>query len=256
VALVELTIDELASRSGVSVRTIRFYSGRGLLPPPRLRGRTGLYGPDHLARLELVRELQSLGLTLAAIERHLARIPPDVPEEELALKRALLSPWAPDEPEELGLHELERRVGHRLDDEALARLAALGAVERAGRDRVRVFSPALLGITAELADMPLPLETLVAAHEALRRHTTALADDLQRVFQDTVVRPYREHGRPAGEREQLLRMATKLKPLTVQAVVNAFQRAVDEAIRRYVPEPDEAGQAGRAGEAGEGVASG
>jgi DNA-binding transcriptional MerR regulator len=40
-----LTIDQLAERSGISVRTIRFYAGRGLLPAPQLRGRTGLYGP-------------------------------------------------------------------------------------------------------------------------------------------------------------------------------------------------------------------
>jgi DNA-binding transcriptional MerR regulator len=88
----ELTVDELASRAGVTVRTVRFYAGRGLLPPPRLRGRTGLYGPDHLARLELVRELQSLGLTLASIEKHLEKIPLDAPPEDLALQRALLSP--------------------------------------------------------------------------------------------------------------------------------------------------------------------
>ena len=45
----QLTVDQLAARSGTSVRTIRFYTARGLLPPPQLRGRTGLYGADHLA---------------------------------------------------------------------------------------------------------------------------------------------------------------------------------------------------------------
>ncbi|WP_243792321.1 MerR family transcriptional regulator [Saccharopolyspora gloriosae] len=73
----ELTIDELAARAGVTVRTVRFYASRGLLPPPRLRGRLGLYGGDHLARLDLIRELQALGFTLSAIERHLERIPDD-----------------------------------------------------------------------------------------------------------------------------------------------------------------------------------
>ena len=79
-----LTIDQLAERSGISVRTIRFYTGRGLLPAPQLRGRTGLYGPDHLARLELVSELSALGFTLAAIEAQLARLPAEVGAEELA----------------------------------------------------------------------------------------------------------------------------------------------------------------------------
>lgn len=232
----ELTVDELASRAGVTVRTVRFYAGRGLLPPPRLRGRTGLYGPDHLARLELVRELQSLGLTLASIEKHLQRIPLDAPAEDLALQRALLSPWAPEQPEVLDRRELDRRAGRRLDDETIKRLAALGVVELVSEETIRVVSPALLGISAELAELPMPLDTLIASHEAVDRHTTALAAELQQVFQDTVVRPYREGGRAPHEREQLMEMAGKLKPLMIQSLVTSFQRAVDKAIRRSVPD--------------------
>ncbi|HEX2313740.1 MAG TPA: MerR family transcriptional regulator [Thermomonospora sp.] len=231
----ELTVDELAARAGVSVRTVRYYAGRGLLPPPRLRGRTGLYGAAHLARLELVRELASLGLTLAAIERHLERIPLDAPPEDLALQRALLSPWAPDRPEELDRHELDRRAGRHLDDEALKRLEALGVVEPLPGGGVRVASPALLRVSAELADLPLPLDTLVASYEAVDRHTTALAEELQRTFQETVVRPYRERGRPPQEREMLLEMAARLKPLMIQSLVTSFQHAVDRVLRRTVP---------------------
>jgi DNA-binding transcriptional MerR regulator len=232
----ELTVDELASRAGVTVRTVRFYAGRGLLPPPRLRGRTGLYGADHLARLELVRELQSLGLTLASIEKHLKRIPLDAPAEDLALQRALLSPWAPERPEDLDRHELDRRAGRHLDDETIKRLEALGVVEQVSADAVRVISPALLGISAELAELPMPLDTLVASHEAVDRHTTALAAELQQVFQDTVVRPYREGGRAPEERERLMEMAGKLKPLMIQSLVTSFQRAVDKALRQSVPD--------------------
>ncbi|MFC6878388.1 MULTISPECIES: MerR family transcriptional regulator [Actinomadura] len=231
----EMTVDELAGRAGVTVRTVRFYAGRGLLPPPRLRGRTGLYGPEHLARLELVRELQSLGLTLAAVEKHLRRIPLDASPEDLALQRALLSPWAPERPEDLDRHELDRRAGRHLDDEALARLGALGVAEALPDGRVRVLSPALLGVSAELAGLPMPLDTLIASHEAVERHTTALAEELQDVFQDTVVRPYRERGRPPEERERLLELAAKLKPLMLQSLVTSFERAVDRAIRRTVP---------------------
>ena len=228
----EMTIDELAARAGMTVRTVRFYAGRGLIPPPRLRGRTGLYGPEHLARLELVRELQALGLTLAAIERHLERIPADASPEDIALRRALLSPWAPEESEVLDRHELDRRAGRRLDDEALKKMAALGVVEPA-EDGIRVLSPALLTMAAELSAMPL--EALVVAHESVERHTSELAEELQRVFQETVVRPYRERGRPPEERERLLELAVKLKPLMLQSLVGSFQRAVDRAIRRSVP---------------------
>jgi hypothetical protein len=102
-------------------------------------------------------------------------------------------------------------------------------------DTVRVISTGLLRVSAELAELPLPLETLIASHEAVERHTTALAEELQRSFQDTVVRPYRERGRPPQERQMLLEVANRLKPLMIQSLVTSFQHAVDRAIRRSVP---------------------
>src|SRR5262245_54063657 len=65
-----IKLDELTRRTGLSVRNIRFYTSRGLVPPPIRRGRSGFYSADHIARLELVRELQAHGFTLAAIERY------------------------------------------------------------------------------------------------------------------------------------------------------------------------------------------
>ena len=61
-----LTLDELTTRVGMSVRNVRFYTTKGLVPPPIRRGRSGYYTPDHVARLELVQELQSHGFTLLA----------------------------------------------------------------------------------------------------------------------------------------------------------------------------------------------
>ena len=63
----ELTIDELARETGMTVRNIRSHASRGLLPPPEVRGRTGYYGPEHVARLQLVTGLQQQGFNLAAI---------------------------------------------------------------------------------------------------------------------------------------------------------------------------------------------
>jgi DNA-binding transcriptional MerR regulator len=59
-----LTIDELAQRTGMTVRNIRAHQSRGLLPPPEVRGRTGYYGAEHVARIELIRELQADGFNL------------------------------------------------------------------------------------------------------------------------------------------------------------------------------------------------
>uniref|UniRef100_UPI00286D8608 helix-turn-helix domain-containing protein n=1 Tax=Nocardioides sp. TaxID=35761 RepID=UPI00286D8608 len=72
-----LTLDELTERVGMSVRNIRFYTSKHLVPPPLRRGRSGYYSADHVARLELVRELQAHGFTLSAIKGYVDRIPDD-----------------------------------------------------------------------------------------------------------------------------------------------------------------------------------
>ena len=64
-----LTIDELARRTGMTVRNLRAHQSRGLLPAPEVRGRTGYYGPEHVARVELIKELQADGFNLEAIRR-------------------------------------------------------------------------------------------------------------------------------------------------------------------------------------------
>lgn len=67
-----LTIEELARRAGLSTRNVRAYRTAGLLPPPRLEGRTGRYGDEHLRRLTVVARLQRRGWSLAAIRDALA----------------------------------------------------------------------------------------------------------------------------------------------------------------------------------------
>ena len=66
-----MTIDELARRTGMTVRNIRAHQSRGLVSAPEVRGRTGYYGDEHVARIELIREMQAEGLNLAAIRRML-----------------------------------------------------------------------------------------------------------------------------------------------------------------------------------------
>lgn len=229
-----LTVDQLADRTGITVRTIRFYAGRGLLPPPRLRGRTGLYGADHVARLELVSELSALGFTLAAIESHLEKLPATVGADELALQRALLTPWVPEQIEEVDLVELQRRAGRHLDDGDLDALEGLGVIHRLDGDRARLHGPATLMEGLAVLDSGLPVETWKRAHRLIEHHTTALAEDLMAMFQQEVLQPYRDLGRPADERSRLAEALTQLKPITVRGVVTAFGRAVNRTIRERV----------------------
>lgn len=229
-----LTIGELAERTGISVRTIRFYAGMGLIPPPEVRGRLGLYDERHIARLELVRDLQGLGFTLAAIEGYLARIPLDRSPEDLAVHRALLAPWLPEEPETVDRAALETRAGRVLDDQALAQLTALGVIERDGGAEAGTWtltSPDKLGYGLGLLDSGMDFDVQLAAKTIIERRTSALATELVALFHDTVLRDYRDRGRPPELRKALIALLERLKPITVDGVVTNFQLAVNRAIR-------------------------
>jgi MerR family transcriptional regulator, copper efflux regulator len=63
-----MRIGDAAAAAGTTPRALRFYEQNGLLPPPR-RTATGQreYGPREVARIRVIRELLSLGLTVADI---------------------------------------------------------------------------------------------------------------------------------------------------------------------------------------------
>ncbi|MDJ0345934.1 MerR family transcriptional regulator [Streptomyces sp. H10-C2] len=227
-----LTVDELAARAGVTVRTLRFYSSKGLLPPPVLGPRrVGLYGPEHLARLSLIEELQHQGLTLAAIERYLLQLPADITAEDLAMHRALVAAWVPDSAEETPRAQLERRAGRALTEHDLDRLSAMGVLDRTDRSEVFLVNPAMLHLGVRLLEVPIPLETVLATREIVLKHTRAVAHELQKLFREQVWQPYLD-GDPSPEETARMRSLTEyIQPALVQALVTAFQRSLAEELR-------------------------
>ncbi|HEY9328599.1 MAG TPA: MerR family transcriptional regulator [Streptomyces sp.] len=228
-----LTVDELAARAGVTVRTVRFYSTRGLLPPPVIGPRrVGHYGHEHLSRLALIEELQHQGMTLAAIERYLEQLPPDLSAHDLAIHRALVASWAPDSAEDATRAELERRAGRPLAQQDIDRLAAMGVLERSDPgDGVFRLDPGLLRLGVELLDVPIAHETILAARTVLLEHTRAAAHELTRMFRDEVWSPYRERGSDPEQLKAVKSLSAHMQPLVLQALVTAFQRSLKEEVR-------------------------
>ncbi|WP_329454629.1 MerR family transcriptional regulator [Streptomyces sp. NBC_01497] len=228
------TVDELAARAGVSVRTVRFYSTRGLLPPPELGPRrVGRYGFAHVSRLALIEELQRQGMTLAAIERYVAGLPAGLSAHDLAIHRALVASWAPGKAERATRGELERRAGRTLSDDDIERLTAMGALTGASDAPGEFLVDAgLLRLGVELLDVPIATETILAARAVLLEHTTAAAHELTRLFRDEVWEPYRERGEDTDDRAAALRsLSEPLRPLVIQALVTAFQRSLTAELR-------------------------
>ena len=99
----------------MTVRNVRAHQSRGLLPPPEVRGRTGYYGDEHVARLELVKELQAEGFNLEAIRRIVESAGGSI-SEVLDFSRALPAPFKDEQPEIVDAEEVAERWG-RADPE-------------------------------------------------------------------------------------------------------------------------------------------
>ncbi|MFD3312817.1 MerR family transcriptional regulator [Streptomyces sp. NPDC058694] len=224
-----LTVDELAARAGVTVRTVRFYGTKGLLPPPVIGPRrVGHYGQEHLSRLALIEELQHQGMTLAAIERYLQQLPEGLSAHDLAIHRAVVASWAPDSAEEVSRAELERRAGRPLSAEDLDRLVAMSVVREAAAQGTYRVDLGLLRLGVQLLDVPIAHETILAARTVLLKHTRAAAHELSLLFRDEV-----------SERESVEAvkdLSAHMQPLVVQALLTTFQRSLKEELREWLTE--------------------
>lgn len=247
-----LTVDELAARAGVTVRTIRFYGTRGLLPPPAIGPRrVGRYGPDHLSRLALIEELQHQGMTLSAIERYLQRLPDDMSPHDLALHRAMVASWMPDTVDEATREQLQRRVGRSLADDDIERLAAMSVLEETGDPEVFRVDPTLLHLGVRLLDVPISQEAILAARSVMLEHTRSAARELSRLFKEEVWQPFREEESEPERVERMKALSAHMQPMVVQALVTAFQRSMREELRTLFPEERPPRAGGRPAAGGE-----
>lgn len=230
-----LTIDELAQETGMTARNIRAHQSRGLLPPPEVRARTGYYTPDHVARIRLIQDMQSQGFNLKAIERLLELGTADGSEHALAFERAILQPFATEQPEVIKTEELAEAFGEAGDAKATSRAEKLGVIRRLGDDTWEVASPTLLRAATELVELGIPLSHALAVGEAIRKHTTSIAKEFVRLFVKDVLEPLRE---AEGTGEQDLARAQnaveRLRPLASEAVLASFGQVMTEAVEQQL----------------------
>ena len=162
------SIGDLAERTGVPVRTIRFYSDSGVLPPAdRTEAGYRMYGPDALARLGLVRTLRDLGIDLATIRRVLER-EVTVPDVAAAHAAALEAQIRVLRVQRAVLQAVARRGSDPEEMQAMHRLAHLSDAERRrivadflneafeGLDIEPGFAARMRSAAPELPDDPTP----------------------------------------------------------------------------------------------------
>jgi DNA-binding transcriptional MerR regulator len=226
-----MTIDELARRAGVTVRNVRAHQSRGLLPPPDVRGRTGYYGTEHLARLELIRTLQDDGFNLESIRRLVERTGGSS-EELLRFTRAAREPFAEEAPEVIGVDELGRRFGAEGRADLLERAVALGLLRPLGDGRFEDLSPRLGRAGEELAALGVAPDAALDVLERLREHADAVSALFVDVFLTHVWRPFDAAGRPPERWPEVREALERLRPLAGDALVAVFGLAMEDAVER------------------------
>jgi DNA-binding transcriptional MerR regulator len=233
----EFTIDQLAHASHVTVRNIRAHQSRGLLLAPKVRGRTGYYSQEHVARLQLINEMQTDGFNLNAIKRILDGMPPGSAGEVLGFERALRTPWGDEEPEILTAEELGD-LYEGADDKTTQRAIKLGVIRPLGDGRFEVPSPTLLRAGAELEKLGIPISTRLAVQEQIHRHTEGVADAFVRLFVERVWKPFNDNGRPESDWPRVRAALDQLRPLATEALVATFHQVmsakVDEAFGKVI----------------------
>lgn len=224
-----MTIDELARRTGLTVRNIRAHQTRGLLPPPQVKARTGYYGPDHVARVELIKEMQGAGFNLQAIKNMLDAVPIGAGEEALRFERLLLAPWSDEEPEVITADELRSRFPGS-DDRSLRKARSLGLLRDLGEDRYEVPSPSLLRAGEAVVATGVPVERALAVVDKVQDHAKGVARAFTKLFLDEVWRPFKAAGMPEDQLPQMQAALEQLRSLAADVLLSSFRLQMSEAV--------------------------
>ncbi|WP_328911402.1 MerR family transcriptional regulator [Streptomyces sp. NBC_00234] len=203
-------MEELAKEAGISVRTLRFYRERGLIPPPRRQGRIAWYDDHHLARLRTVTGLLERGHTLNGIADLAATFDSG---RDVAEVLGLGEP-SEETPVRLTPEQLADYFEGEATPENLAAALDLGYLGTDGDEIVHI-SRRLLDVSAELVREGVPLATVLDSGRRVREHADALAE----LFVE-VLRAHIAEKEPA-----------QLRPLA-RAVVDAeLSMALDRRLR-------------------------
>jgi DNA-binding transcriptional MerR regulator len=228
----KLTIGELARRTGMTIRNIRAHQTRGLLPPPEVHGRTGYYNENHVARIELTREMQAEGLNLEAIRRVLESSEGSS-REMVDFARAVRAPFEDETPEIFDEKELAAAWGvERFDDKLLQRTEKLGILRQLPEGKIEVISPRLQRAGTALVELGVSPEAAVGTAVQLRRHSEGVAKVFVELFVKEIWEPFDKAGRPEDDWPKVREALDRMRPLASDALLAMFQITMGESTEK------------------------
>ena len=198
-ASVEYTIDELARVAGTTVRSLRVYHERGVLPSPEVRGRTGYYGPEHLNRIKTIGRLLDRGIKLNGIRELLEAWDRG---DDLGDILGVMDPEAATSVPSAGQEIIAAtELAGRYDDVAngLARVVSLGLYEPVDAATYRVADAQLVGVVDRLVAVGLPTGEVLAELEKLRADCDRIARRTVELFHRTAWAEFQNSGRDSED---------------------------------------------------------
>jgi DNA-binding transcriptional MerR regulator len=225
----QLTVEQLASETGMSVRNIRNHQSRGLLPPPEVRARIGYYGDEHVTRLRLILEMQAQGFKLNAIKRLIGE--GRSVDQIVGLKRAVTAPFETESPEVLSLADLTDRFGPAGEKE-ITKAQKLGLLVPVGEGLFEAPSPALLRAAEEVLARGVPLSSALAVIEKLKRSAESSSKAFVDLFLNEVWKPFNEAGQPPDRWPEVTETIERLRPLASEAVLATFNQTMEAEVEK------------------------
>ena len=226
----EYRIGELARAAGITVRTLRYYQERKLLPPPRHVGRIGWYSQAHLTRLRVISQMLDRGHTLRGIGDLLSAWEQGYDLTDLlGFERAMTAPWSDEVAVPVTVADLSALLNEQLTAEVLEEAVRLGYIDVDG-DRVTHVSRRLLDSTTALVREGIPLPAILAAGSELQ----AGLDEMASLFVELVVTHVIGPGSGAPPPHEVARLAEtieRLRPVARTVIDAEFGRAMDRRAR-------------------------
>lgn len=232
----EYRIDDLARAAGMTVRNVRAYQERGLLPAPLRRGRTSWYDESHLARLRLIGQLLNRGYTSAHISDFISSWAAGHDLGlTLGLETALLAPGSGEIAEQLTRDELVAMFGGVFQGDAIEAAEQMGVISLIEPGRYQVHSPRLLRAGAELHAIGLPLMDVLDLGGQLRKRVAAVASLFVSAVAPSIVGDHQPGWVPDdAEIERIAGLVERLRPLARVVVDEELAASLESSIADYV----------------------
>jgi len=230
----EYTIDELARQAQTTVRNVRAYQDRGIIPPPERRGRTGIYNGEHLSRLRIVGTLLARGYTLSSIGELIEALDQGQNlAQVIGIESAVASPWTDEQPTWFTLPDLVKLFAGNFDPKVLAMVVDLEILQQEGA-RFRAPSPKMVHAAAELVKIGIPLADMLGVVGQLRANVEFAAEAMVQLIDKYLLDKYGDGLPPPEESAQIGDLIWRLRPLVEMAVHAEVARAMQRAATQHL----------------------